>query len=105
MSQPSQGGGGGGGGQEPQPPPRTLFVGNLDRKMTVTRHVEARVMGERVDGEREPKTAKVIAACVRTILEGVDDALVPALSTLASDYLGGTKATDHFFRSMASLGT
>jgi len=63
--------------------------------------VEARVMGERAHGEQEPKTAKVIAACVRTILEGVDDALVPALSALAAEYLGGTKATDHFFRSMA----
>jgi hypothetical protein len=66
----------------------------------VSHEVEDRVMHERVTGQ-EPVAGKVIAASVRTLLEGLDDALVPALAALAAEYLRERKPADDFFRAVA----
>jgi hypothetical protein len=66
----------------------------------VRHEVEQRVLRERVRGE-DPVAGKVIAASVRTLLEGMDDALVPALAALAAEYLREGKPADDFFRAVA----
>jgi hypothetical protein len=66
----------------------------------VRREVEERIMRERVRG-KEPVAGKVIAQSVRLLLEGLDEAIVPVLAALASEYLREKKPADDFFRAFA----
>lgn len=67
----------------------------------IREEIEQRILRERSQAEREPRTAKVVAASVRTLLEGIDDAAMPALAALAAEYLRDEKDADLFFRQMA----
>ena len=51
----------------------------------------------------EPAVHETVAQSVRTMLEAVDEAVVPILGSLAAEYLGDGRKPDWFFRGLARV--